>query len=197
MNIENESYIDRLYKVRKEEDSLLDRLVEERMYLANTIKIDPLTGLYNRRIISKIRDVGTVIMCDIDYFKTVNDTYGHDIGDKVIQSVGQTILENIRVGDVGCRYGGDEFLIVFTTDRFDVIDSRIKKIVDNINEKVNIPDFDITLSVGIAFNENNEKIEELMKKADEALYFSKENGRNQITYYGTEKKVGKKKCLSK
>ena len=196
MNIEDDSYIDRLYEVRMEEASLVERLVEERKYLADTIKIDPLTGLYNRRIIPKIREVGTVIMCDIDYFKTINDTFGHDIGDKVIKCVGQTILENIRVGDVGCRYGGDEFLIVFTTDRFDVIDARVKKIVSDINKKVNIPDFDITLSVGIAFNEDNEKIDELMKKADESLYFSKENGRNQITYYGMKKK-NINRCLSK
>lgn len=178
---------DRLRRLKKIESSLISRLIEERLYLSEKIKIDPLTGLYNRRILSKIRDIGTVIICDVDYFKTINDTYGHSVGDKVIKTVGETILDNIRVGDVGCRYGGDEFLIVFTTDRQDVIDNRMKKIVEEINKKVDIPDFDITLSVGIAFNDNNEKIDSLINKADDALYKSKENGRNQVTYYGIEK----------
>ena len=112
MDIEDDSYIDRLQEIRKEEASLLDRLIAEREYLANTIKIDPLTGLYNRRILPKVREIGTVIMCDIDNFKNVNDTFGHEIGDEAIKAVGHTILDNIRVGDVACRYGGDEFLLI-------------------------------------------------------------------------------------
>ena len=187
MNIEDDSYIDRLREVRKEEASLVDRLVEERMYLADTIKIDPLTGLYNRRILPKIREIGTVIMCDIDNFKTINDTFGHDVGDEAIKAVSHTILDNIRVGDVACRFGGDEFLIVFTTDIFDVIDKRMKKIADDVNKAITLPDFPITLSVGIVFNENGEKIEPLIEKADQALYESKENGKNQVTYFGKEK----------
>lgn len=187
MNIEDDSYIDRLYEVRKEESSLVDRLVDERKYLADTVKIDPLTGLYNRRILPKIREIGTVIMCDIDYFKTINDTFGHDIGDEALKAVGTTILDNIRVGDVACRFGGDEFLIVFTTDKFEVIDNRMKKIVEDINKKIQLPDFPITLSVGVAFNEENEHLDSLMEKADNALYQSKENGRNQVSYYGMEK----------
>lgn len=187
MNIEDDSYIDRLYEVRKEESSLVDRLVEERKYLADTVKIDPLTGLYNRRILSKIREIGTVIMCDIDYFKTINDTFGHDIGDEALKVVGSTILDNIRVGDVACRFGGDEFLIVFTTDKYEVIDNRMKKIVEDINKKIQLPDFSITLSIGVAFNEENEHLDSLMEKADIALYQSKNNGRNQISYYGRGK----------
>ncbi len=187
MNVEDDSYIDRLYEVRKEESNLVDRLVEERMYLANTIKIDPLTGLYNRRILPKIREIGTVIMCDIDNFKTINDTYGHDVGDEAIKAVGHTILDNIRVGDVACRFGGDEFLIVFTTDLFDVIDKRMKKIANDVNKAIVLPDFPITLSVGVVFNKDDEKLESLLEKADQALYESKENGKNQVTYFGIEK----------
>ena len=196
MNIEDDSYIDRLYEVRKEESSLVDRLVEERKYLADTVKIDPLTGLYNRRILSKIREIGTVIMCDIDYFKTINDTFGHDIGDEALKVVGSTILDNIRVGDVACRFGGDEFLIVFTTDKYEVIDNRMKKIVEDINKKIKLPDFSITLSIGVAFNEENEHLDSLMEKADIALYQSKNNGRNQISYYGRGKGKVKEHLLT-
>jgi diguanylate cyclase (GGDEF)-like protein len=195
MNIEDDSYIDRLYEVRKEESSLVDRLVEERKYLADTVKIDPLTGLYNRRILPKIREIGTVIMCDIDYFKTINDTFGHDIGDEALKAVGTTILDNIRVGDVACRLGGDEFLIVFTTDKFEVIDNRMKKIVDDINKRIQLPDLPITLSVGVVFNEENEQLDSLMEKADTALYQSKENGRNQVSYYGMDKRKNKEHLL--
>ena len=212
MDIEDNTYIERIRNIRKlkldiiknikdgdsnsilfleklisEEDKLIDRLIEERIHLQDSVMIDTLTGLYNRRILSKIRDIGTVILFDIDYFKTINDTFGHNIGDQAIKAVGETLLNNIRVGDIACRYGGDEFLIVFTTDRFDVIDKRVKKIAEEINNKFHLPGFDITLSVGVSFNEENEDLESLITKADEALYKSKENGRNQVSYYGKEK----------
>lgn len=191
MDIDDNSYIDRLHEIREEETNLLNRLIAEREYLANTIKIDPLTGLYNRRILSKVRDIGTVIMCDIDNFKTINDTLGHDVGDEAIKAVAHTILDNIRVGDVACRYGGDEFLIIFTTDIYDVIDKRMKKIANDINNNIHLPDFPITLSIGVAFNDENEILDSLLIKADSALYKSKENGKNQITYYKNEKEYVK------
>ena len=196
MEINDDTYIDRLKEVRKEEASLVDRLISERLYLSDTIRIDPLTGLYNRRIMPKIREIGTVIMCDIDNFKTINDTFGHDVGDIAIKTVGHTILDNIRVGDVACRYGGDEFLIVFTTDIHEVIDKRMKKIAEDVKESLKLPFVDITLSVGIAFNEGKESLEELIKKADEALYSSKENGKNQITYYGQQKVYKKERPVN-
>ena len=196
MEINDDTYIDRLKEVRKEEASLVDRLISERLYLSDTIRIDPLTGLYNRRIMPKIREIGTVIMCDIDNFKTINDTFGHDVGDIAIKTVGHTILDNIRVGDVACRYGGDEFLIVFTTDIHEVIDKRMKKIAEDVKKSLKLPLVDITLSVGIAFNEGKESLEELIKKADEALYSSKENGKNQITYYGQQKVYKKERPVN-
>lgn len=220
MNIEDDDYIERLRELREKKFSLIDNLskndetdkdligklkevcieeyylteclIEDRKYLSDTIKIDPLTGLYNRRILPKIREIGTVIMCDIDNFKTINDTFGHDVGDEAIKAVSHTILDNIRVGDIACRFGGDEFLIVFTTDIFDVIDRRMKKIADDVNDNIDLPDFPITLSIGVAFNEKGEKIEQLIEKADQALYESKENGKNQVTYYGMDKEKTKK-----
>lgn len=193
MEIDDDSYIDRLVKLRKEEASLVDKLIAERIFLANTIRIDPLTGLYNRRIFPKIRDIGTVVMCDIDNFKSVNDTFGHDIGDKAIQAVGITILDNIRVGDVGCRYGGDEFLIVFTTDLKEVVENRMRKISRDIQRNFSLPCHDITLSVGIAINKDNSTLAELIEQADDALAKSKENGKNQISYYEKQKVFRKKR----
>ena len=183
MDILDDSYIDRLRDVRKEETALVEKLIAERMHLADTIRIDPLTGLYNRRILPKVREVGTVIMCDIDNFKTINDTYGHDVGDEVIKSVATILLNSIRIGDVAVRFGGDEFLIIFTTNLHEVIEKRMNYVCDMVRNTVKLPNHDISLSVGVAYNDENEDLETMMKKADEALYYSKENGKNQITYY--------------
>ena len=211
MNIEDDSFIDKLIKlreegqsiidnsndldlinklneIRKEEQLLIDRLIEERLHLSKESKIDPLTGLYNRNILPKIREIGTVIMCDIDNFKGINDTYGHGVGDEALKAVGESISHNIRIGDIGCRYGGDEFIIVFTTDIFEVIDTRMKKIVEDVNKIIQLPNGPITMSIGVAFNKDNETLPELMKKADKALYQSKENGKNQISYFNNNTK---------
>lgn len=182
-NINNLDYLHKLRDVRMEEQRLIDRLIEERKHLSEESKIDPLTGLYNRNILPKIREIGAVIMCDLDDFKSINDTYGHDIGDKALKAVGQSISQNIRIGDIGCRFGGDEFIIVFTTDLYEVIDRRLNKIVEDANKIFQMPERPITFSMGVAFNKDGLNLQELMKEADEALYKSKENGKNQITYY--------------
>ena len=190
MNIDDDSYIDHLKEVRKEEQSLVERLMGERLYLGEALRIDALTGLHNRKIFPKIRDIGTVVMCDLDDFKIVNDTFGHAMGDEVLRALGRSISDNIRTGDVGIRYGGDEFIIVFTTDKKEVIDSRMKKIAEDYNRAMHLPGYRLTLSIGVAFNTDKEKLEVLIRKADEAAYYSKQNGKDQITYYD---QIGKQK----
>jgi len=180
----NDIYATKLKTVSQEEQLLVNRLIEERLYLAEAFRLDPLTGLYNRKILSKVRDIGTVIMFDIDDFKTINDTFGHAVGDQALQAVGKSILDNIRIGDIGCRFGGDEFLIIFTTDKKEVIESRMKKIVEDTNSIFPLPDYKITMSIGITFNKDKESLQTLMDKADKALYCSKQNGKDQMTYYG-------------
>ena len=146
-------------------------------------RIDALTGLHNRKILPKVRDFSTVVMCDVDDFKGINDSLGHVVGDRALRSIGHSITENIRVGDVGCRFGGDEFLIIFTTNNREVIGRRLRKIVADANQEAKLPGLPITLSMGVAFKEDNESLEELMNKADQALYESKGNGKDQVTYY--------------
>ena len=189
---ENDLYIETLKeKLKSVDDSelveLVNRLINERMYLAETVNIDPLTGLYNRRVLSNVREVGALIMCDIDDFKMVNDTFGHDTGDKVLKSVSQIIMRNVRVGDIVCRFGGDEFMIIFGTDKKDVVKNRMEKMCSDVTRIIKLDDFDVTLSVGVAFNENNFDVESMFEMADKALYRSKENGKNQITYYDNAK----------
>lgn len=187
MIADDDSYIERLIDIRKEENTLVERLIAERMHLANSIRIDPLTGLHNLRILPKVREYGTVVMCDIDYFKTINDSYGHDVGDEVLKSVSTIFLNSIRIGDVAVRCGGDEFMIIFTTNNHEVIEKRLESIRKRIAEVVKLPNHTITLSIGVAFKDNDEDLATLRKMADKALYESKENGRNQISYYEKSK----------
>ena len=167
--------------------SLVQNVIKDNEYLEEMAHIDPLTGLYTRRILKKVRDYGTVIICDIDYFKKVNDNFGHEMGDEVLRKISYIIMNSIRIGDVACRYGGDEMVIILTTDNEHVVDTRINSICEKVRESFNLPNFQVTLSVGVAFNRDNESLEKMIEKADKALYQSKENGKNQITYYNSEK----------
>ena len=174
---------ERLVIVRAEMKPLLDKLIQDNEFLGQTARIDTLTGVYNRSILPSIREYGAVVMCDIDDFKDVNTRFDHSGGDLALWALGQSILKNIRIGDVGVRYGGDEFTIIFNTDNKEVIDSRMRKIAEDANKMITIPGLQITLSVGVAFAEEGEKLETVMQKADRAVFVSKDNGKNQITYF--------------
>ncbi len=192
MENENDQYIHRLLERLDEIGDLelillVNRLIDERTYLAETIQIDPLTGLYNRRILERVREPGTVIMCDIDNFKSVNDTFGHDTGDIVIKEVANIILHNVRYNDIVCRFGGDEYLVIISTNDRKTIEERINKICDEVRSTIKLPNLLVSLSVGVAFNDNEEEVNTLIEKADKALYQSKENGKNQVTYYEQQK----------
>ena len=164
-----------------------DRLVRE----ANT---DQLTGLYNRRrgqeFIEEIKDSSflgsvSIVMGDIDFFKKVNDSYGHDIGDKVLAGVAQALVENVSEECLVSRWGGEEFLIIFPSMNgdeakviLDTIRSRIKKIVFDTGSKT----FSITITYGLAEYGFNGDAEAVVKEADDKLYIGKENGRDQIVF---------------
>lgn len=184
----NDDYIsiieDKLESVNDDDlKKLIHKLIDDRNYLATIVNIDPLTGLYNRRILERIRQCNIALMCDIDNFKEINDTYGHDVGDYVIKNIASVLRENTRINDYVCRLGGDEFFVGFTNCEYDFIFERCEKIKQEIERRIQLPDKKVTISIGIAFNKNNESITELMKKADEALYESKNNNKNMVTLY--------------
>ena len=158
---------------------------------------DSLTGILNKfafqeelnRIISNSKRTNTkfaLLFLDLDHFKEVNDTYGHDIGDKLLQEVTNRVLANIRTEDVFARIGGDEFVLILTNIKNDTLEKLVKKaiilfrkpwIIGNI--KLNV-----TTSIGVTiFPDHADNEIELMKKADIAMYKSKELGRNQIMYF--------------
>jgi len=158
---------------------------------------DPLTDLHNRRyfdshfsnMFEKSLLSGkplAALICDIDHFKGVNDTYGHDVGDMVIIDVAARIRKSIRNVDMACRYGGEEFVVVMPgtdTKLAERVAERIRSEVEAhpvVTKKgaVQVP---VTVSVGVSAREGNEDTSErLLKRADIALYTAKKQGRNQV-----------------
>lgn len=161
--------------------------------LIEELKIEPLTRLYNRvaldgaikRVICNQKENNTtpfLVMLDLDYFKRVNDKYGHTAGDKVLIRLSQVIKENMGGNRQAFRYGGEEFVLLFE----DSMQAPVLHLVDSIrsafeNERFEFaPNLSFTLSAGIAEykDEYNEKM--WLDVADKAMYYSKEHGRNQI-----------------
>ncbi|MBU0682383.1 MAG: diguanylate cyclase [Proteobacteria bacterium] len=152
---------------------------------------DSLTNLYNHRhIIERLqehvsaseryqRDL-SVMMFDIDFFKKVNDTYGHPFGDEVLEQVSNTLREVIRTVDIAGRYGGEEFLVVMPEtglSKAKAIAERIRLALEALTWKHPIK---VTISAGVAMWKKCESASELISRADTLLYEAKQGGRNQI-----------------
>ena len=153
---------------------------------------DGLTGIWNRRYFDErlafdVRDANVsanhqfcLLMCDIDYFKAVNDTYGHQEGDRVLQEVAERLQQNIRKGDVLARYGGEEFVIIAYMDIRHALDyaERIRLSV----RFVTVQDQRVSISVGVSWYQQGEPPNLVLKRADDALYKAKQSGRNRVDY---------------
>ena len=153
---------------------------------------DPLTGLQNRRGMQAALEnwraenrIFSVIALDIDDFKHVNDTYGHDVGDQVIKSLAQIMRESSRNHDVLCRTGGDEFAILLPRVDFDVA-TRIAERLRIRTELTPLHDLeaDVTLHLSIGVScwhpSTGQALEEVLQMADQALYTAKHQGKNQV-----------------
>ncbi|WP_434563277.1 diguanylate cyclase [Pseudomonas sp. Z5-35] len=160
---------------------------------------DRLTGLYNRghwegslkSAYARHQRYGnalSLVMLDIDHFKRVNDTYGHQAGDKVIENVARLLHEHVRESDVAGRYGGEEFGVVLSdTDKEGarVFAERLRKAVEELLVQYNGQDIRFTISLGVAdLSEPSNDHAELIARADQALYTSKKTGRNRVTVFG-------------
>lgn len=165
-------------------------LFEKTKDLANK---DFLTGLYNRRfffdmgnkIFEKVKRKNSniaIAMCDIDKFKSINDTYGHDVGDVAICEVARILRQNLRSSDLLARFGGEEFCILLeniSSEEIEMIFEKIrKKFEDNILNVGNTS-LSFTISIGVCYGLQN-SLESMIKTADDGLYFCKNNGRNQV-----------------
>lgn len=167
-----------------------DLLKSKNVQLKELAITDSMTGLYNHRYIidslverisesKRYKQSLTVAMLDIDFFKKVNDAHGHLFGDFVLIRISTIIEESIRKTDIAGRYGGEEYLIIFTnTDKKSAFNTmeRIRKSVEN--EKWDKKDLKVTISGGLS-ELKDEDHSKLIKKADEMLYRAKENGRNR------------------
>ena len=169
--------------------------------------LDALTGYNNRHQFEKRLKETTAsskrqnqplccIMSDIDYFKKVNDTYGHSVGDFVLKSVAKTMKKELRESDIPSRYGGEEFVFLLPHTNLEeakVVAQRLRSCVEA--KKINIEDYKIkdvkeisvTISIGVSeFNKQNKEYTDLYKQADSALYKAKESGRNRVVVFGKD-----------
>jgi len=124
-----------------------------------------------------------VLLMDIDHFKSFNDTYGHDIGDRVLKMVATTLVSNVRVLDIVGRWGGEEFLVVIEkVDSMDLADKaeRLRALVAASGLSIDGTPLSVTISIGGALAQDGEEIDDVVKRADESLYKSKATGRNRV-----------------
>ena len=164
------------------------RLTRELKILATT---DPLTGFLNRRAFNaRIRNLqgstnGALLMLDLDHFKRINDTYGHDVGDEVIKDFSQRIKQQIRDDDWAVRLGGEEFAVWLS----DIKAINAIKIAERIRENVETAEitrsgelinYTTSIGVNIINNDKATSFESWLKKADNLLYRAKAQGRNRI-----------------
>jgi len=158
-----------------------------------------MTNLYNRRYLHEVASTifsiskreehpMSLIMIDIDNFKSINDTYGHIAGDKVIQKLALLLQDSVRESDIVSRFGGEEFLIILPNTDISgakIIASKIRELVENssitIDEKRTIS---FTISLGVTgLKMSDSSIESILKRVDMALYEAKEKGKNRTIVY--------------
>jgi two-component system cell cycle response regulator len=159
--------------------------------------IDQLTGLYNRRflftqlapLVQRAQcggDVVSVMALDIDFFKRCNDTYGHDVGDQVLQEFSARLATNVRPSDFACRMGGEEFVVIMPRTPGDIAclaAERLRRHISATPFSIHGADhaIDVTASIGVACSENaDDTAESVLKRADEGLFEAKRAGRNRV-----------------
>lgn len=191
---------DYLIEIAKQASTTVER-ASSYMKILEHATIDALTGLNNRhqfhtRLHSEIANAKRqktslcCIMTDIDFFKSVNDTYGHAVGDCVLKTVAKTIKKELREYDIPSRYGGEEFTILLPNTSLEeatLVAERLRSQIEK--KKINIEDYrvdnvssiSVTISIGVSqFNNKMKEPEELYRSADSALYQAKESGRNRV-----------------
>jgi diguanylate cyclase (GGDEF)-like protein len=188
--------------------------VIENNKLSDQVLVDSLTGLFHQKyfknrlaeellISHRNRSALALIMLDIDHFKRLNDTQGHQAGDKVLETVAKTLQESVRASDILARYGGEEFAIYIRegsrpspqADKGQAVKHDFLAAVERVAEKMRLSVqqqkvlyrdrlFEMTVSVGVGFKSEKEKdvsVQELIQRADQALYDAKQKGRNRVS----------------
>ena len=171
--------------------------------IIQNLQHDPLTGLLTRhsleeqfelmRNLAKGQNEGfSTLMLDIDHFKSINDTYGHQAGDEVLRKVGQLLQQHARKHDIPFRYGGEEFLMFVThlqAKDLPAIAERIREAIEQLDIEWNGQSIPITISIGchwVSPQTITQPMEKIIEIADQNLYHSKDHGRNQVTCTGVK-----------
>jgi diguanylate cyclase (GGDEF)-like protein len=173
--------------------------------LAALARTDPLTGITNRRHFYELAEAEfararryqrplAIMMFDIDHFKQINDTYGHLVGDEAIKFVAAECQRHLRTTDILARYGGEEFICLLDEgNQADAcrIAERVRHVIAESRLNVDQQTIQMTISIGIASLHNREMtLSDLINQADQALYASKSNGRNQVRVWGADSHCG-------
>ncbi|MCL4458075.1 MAG: sensor domain-containing diguanylate cyclase [Nitrospirae bacterium] len=175
-------------------DGLISDITERKMIEEKLVELaerDPLTNIYNRRKFynfledeieraKRYKRPLSLIMFDIDYFKKVNDMYGHDVGDKVLIIIADIVAANIRRIDVFGRLGGEEFGILVS----DTAIEGSKALAEKVKGKIESHNFDVagkvTISIGVTEYKDDDTSDSFLKRVDDALYMAKDKGRNRV-----------------
>lgn len=182
-----------VYELRKDLEKQLEKRTKQAEVATLKSQTDALTKLYNRDYLElRLNEflgeggVGTLFMMDLDDFKTMNDTYGHIMGDKTLQYFAAVLKEYAREEDIVCRLAGDEFVTFYTglKDR-DVAAKKAEGIIKTFSEKMEELGYGgiVSVSVGIMMAQENDEYQELYSNADKALYCVKNNGKNAYHFY--------------
>lgn len=202
--------IKKVIERKEHEDQLLWLEIEHNLCLAQEeAERDVLTELYNRKAIEDkfVAELDSarqneqslsVLMADLDYFKRVNDTYGHQVGDEVLKIFADTLRSSIRAGDVAARYGGEEFIVILpgtsAQDAIKVAERISAKFTNAVKQKLAQHEgLNCTISIGVAdYPGCSGDKDKLIAYADAALLEAKDQGRNRIIYYGDIRKLRSK-----
>lgn len=159
--------------------------------LETQVATDPLTGLLNRTLLHdtlehavqqnhRMNTPMTLITLDLDHFKSINDTLGHDAGDTVLRGIGKHLHDRIRRSDKVFRLGGEEFLaLLYNTDATHGL-NLAEELRSSIETQIVLPDHPVTASIGVATLQTDESWDEWMKRCDKNLYRAKQDGRNKV-----------------
>ncbi len=185
-----------LSEANEQKTLLLEQLKLQAKDLEQQSREDPLTGLYNRRYLDfrlenefarakRYNRNLAVVMTDLDFFKRVNDTYSHLVGDEVLRVIAHLFRENLREVDFAARYGGEEFVLLLPETPSNgaiLVCERIRREVEQYNWEAVRPGLKVTISLGLAHEVNVADHTAMLAAADAKLYEAKQNGRNQVRY---------------
>ncbi len=176
---------------------LLESVTDQAMNLEEVNARDFLTGLYNRQFFfeqlsqdaTRCRKLGwglELAMIDVDFFKKVNDTYGHQVGDEVLKEIAVRLQSTLRTSDSLCRYGGEEFVLILPymdpPHSRNVCD-RIRQCIDGTPIELNGLKLEMSVSIGVSNLRDDISLQDLIAEADGALYLAKRNGRNRVEWH--------------